>query len=73
MRYQVYNKRFFHLSLWGFLFLCCAVPSSNSTYAHSLGQSYLFLNLNTDVISGRIEITIADLNSALTGQWSRQI
>jgi hypothetical protein len=33
--------------------------------AHSLEQSYVYLDLNTEVVHGRIEIMIADLNRAL--------
>jgi len=39
---------------------------SNKSHAHSLGQSYVFLNLNTDLVSGRIEITVSDINRALS-------
>jgi hypothetical protein len=39
--------------------------AAGSASAHSLDQSYVYINLNTQPIQGRIEITIVDLNRAL--------
>jgi hypothetical protein len=47
------------LLVWAFL-------TSGSAQSHELKQSYIFLSINDTSIDGRIEMTIADLNSALS-------
>ena len=39
---------------------------STQVSAHALEQSYVFMNMNTESIGGRLEITVADLNRALS-------
>jgi hypothetical protein len=41
------------------------VFSSKTLYAHSLGQSYIFIKKYDNYLSGRFEITLSDLNKAL--------
>lgn len=40
--------------------------SVGKLYAHGLDQSYIFLLVNDGQVSGRIEVTIADINKALS-------
>ena len=35
-------------------------------HGHALEQSYLYLDMNHDVLKGRFEMTVADLNRALS-------
>lgn len=43
-----------------------AIMASKFAGAHALEQSYVFLNLNNEQVSGRIEIAVADVNAALS-------
>lgn len=45
---------------------CLMLLGTNKAFAHALEQSYLFLSINDTSITGRSEITIADLNLALS-------
>jgi hypothetical protein len=38
-------------------------------YAHSPDQSYIFLNIDDQRITGRVELTVKDLNKALSLNW----
>ena len=38
---------------------------SQSAYAHTLGQSYLYVSINDEELSARFEVTASDLNAAL--------
>lgn len=43
------------------LLALCAVPAA----AHSVGQSYLYLQIEEDAVSGRFEVALSDFNHAL--------
>jgi hydrogenase/urease accessory protein HupE len=49
-----------------YFFFCLAMMCFGEVSAHSLEQSYVFLNFNTEKVTGRIELTITDLNQALS-------
>ena len=48
------------------LLFVTALSASCIASAHALEQSYVFLNLNNDQVTGRIEIAVADVNTALS-------
>jgi len=49
---------------WGLLSLLLLVPATGAR-AHNEGQSYLYLQVYQDRVSGRFEIPLADFNAAL--------
>ena len=51
------------------LWLLCALLSAGSAVAHELDQSYTFLTVENDRLSGRVEIAVRDLNRVLGLQW----
>ena len=51
--------------LLGSLFLIFTILSLRLLYAHSLGQSYIFLRIHDEKITGTFEITLRDINKAL--------
>jgi hypothetical protein len=46
------------------------VFSVNSLYAHTLGQSYIYLQIYDNKVTGRFEIELSDLNKALNLETS---
>lgn len=62
------SRRQFGFILFGTLFFVVAVFSWNPLYAHSPGQSYIFLRIHDNKIAGTFEITLRDLNKALNLQ-----
>ncbi len=55
-----------HFAILIALMTFVVVFSANSLYAHSLGQSYIYLKIYDDKVTGRFEITLTDLNKALS-------
>ena len=49
---------------WGLLSVLLLLPVAE-TRAHTLGQSYLYLQVYPDRVSGRFEVSLDDLNAAL--------
>ena len=60
-----YCIRFYNLILIALLVLL-VVDAGKTVDAHSLGQSYIFIKRYENQLSGRFEITLKDLNKALT-------
>lgn len=50
---------------WILVLALLAVSTASTLSAHNLGQSYLYLQIYPEKISGRFEIALADLNAAL--------
>jgi len=50
---------------WLLLFGLLVVSATSETRAHNLGQSYLYLQIHPEKLSGRFEIALSDLNPAL--------
>ena len=48
------------------LFTLLATTSIQNSYAHTLGQSYIFMRIGDQSIQGRIEIPLLDLNQAVS-------
>jgi len=58
-------RTFFRHRIWiPVIALFFAIPADHAS-AHDLGQSYLYLSIDDARISGRLEITFADINTAL--------
>ena len=57
----LYSARFYNLILITLLILLI-VYSGKTVYAHSLGQSYIFIKRHDSQSSGHFEITLSDLN-----------
>ena len=55
------RRSFLHMGLLAVIFLFTATKVS----AHSLGESYLYLQIYEERVSGRFEIALSDLNPAL--------
>ena len=51
------------------LSLLYALLSAGSAVAHELDQSYTFLTVENDRLSGRVELAVRDLNRVLGLQW----
>ena len=49
----------------GLILLLVIILSSHNLHAHSVGQSYIYLRVYDDKITGTFEITFRDLNKAL--------
>jgi hypothetical protein len=66
-----YRKRICNLAFIALLGLFL-VYSGKTVFAHSLGQSYIFIKRFDNQLSGRFEITLRDLNKALTATSTRE-
>ena len=51
--------------LGGFLAILTFALTASEGRAHNLGESYLYLQVRSDAISGRFEVALSDLNPAL--------
>ena len=51
------------------MWLLYALLSAGSAVAHELDQSYTFLTVENDRLSGRVELAVRDLNRVLGLQW----
>lgn len=49
-----------------FLVFFAVISASKFAGAHALEQSYVYLNLNNEQVTGRIEIAVTDVNTALS-------
>ena len=56
--------RLLRIPILSALFVIIAVLSGGSLYAHTSGQSYIFLKIFESKVTGRFEITLNDLNKA---------
>ncbi len=59
-------------AIW-LLIYCLGVIPGNDARAHSLGQSYIFLQIYERALQGRFEITFADANRVLGGHGAEEI
>jgi len=50
---------------WGLLSLLLVLLSATEGRAHNVGQSYLYLQVYEDRVTGRFEVSLADFNAAL--------
>ena len=57
-----------HQQIFQLLMVIFSLFFSSLAGAHALKQSYIFLTIDDDAITGRVEMTIADVNQALTLQ-----
>lgn len=51
--------------LWGLILLLAGIAGTESS-AHNIGQSYLYLQIYDDHVTGRFEIALSDLNGVLS-------
>ncbi len=58
------SRRWWRRTLAG-LALLTGLAAGQGAQAHALGQSYVFLRLGDEVVSGRFEMTVADANKAI--------
>ncbi len=66
------QKKLKLINICALLFLNMLLFHSPVAIAHALEQSYIFLKVTDDAIGGRVEITIADINRALSLQLDTQ-
>jgi hypothetical protein len=66
--YETSIRRTLMIMLFGVIILAC----QTSLYGHNLGQSYTYLKIYDDKITGRFEIILSDLNKALSTEQVRE-